>query len=65
MTVQDVSGVVILSVTQARYVEGCSNFNIGSRSVVIDAAVRYLTYEESEYNNDCVVGSGRWIGRCG
>lgn len=37
MTVQDVGGVVNLSVTLARYVEECYNFDIGPRSVVIDA----------------------------
>ena len=57
MTVQDVGGVVSLSVTLARYVEGCYNFDVGPRSVVIDAVVRYLTHEESEYNNDCAMGS--------
>lgn len=57
MTVQDVGGVVSLSVTLVRYVEGYYNFDIGPRSVVIDAVVRYLAHEESEYNNDCVMGS--------
>ena len=56
MTVQDVGGVVSLSVTLARYVEGCYNSDIGPRSVVIDAVVRHLTHEENEY--DCVMGSG-------
>jgi 1,6-anhydro-N-acetylmuramate kinase len=55
MTVQDVGGVVSLSVTPARHVEGCYNFDIGPRSVVIDAVVRHLTHEENEY--DCVMGS--------
>ena len=57
MTVQDVGGIVSLSGTLARYMEGCYNFDIGPRSVVIDTVVRYLTHKESEYDNDRVLGS--------
>ena len=68
MTVQDVGGVVSLSVTLARYVEGCYNFDIGPRSAVIDVVVRYMTHEESEYDNDYGIGSGEvdwkaWVKR--